>query len=147
MSVPQTKRPVAAPRDLDAELAAAAGVATDAAPSQQPQDVWEYFAEHIDEFAVAKTICDHFDASPEGLRSKEIDCLGLYLRARVTMKRRQIAYADAMAAIEKAAESSRSIRGRLQRAALFASQVQAALLANPKPALIALSTAAIVWLR
>ena len=124
-----------------------AGAAPEEPRPQEPQDVWEYLAEHIDEFAVAKTLCDHFEASPQDLQRKELDYFGLYMRARVTIKRQQIAYAQAQATIDKAARSSRSLRGRLQRVAMFASQLRAALQADPRPALVACGVANLVWLR
>lgn len=119
-----------------------------AAPSHAvpPQDVWEYLAEHIDEFAVAKSIVDHFDAFPKDLQNKEVDALGLYLRARVTLKRQQVAYAEMQKAMAAAEQSSRSLRGRATRALRFCRDLRCAVLADPAPALIVCAIAVLaVW--
>lgn len=135
--------------------ASAAGASTStlpaqAAPSQAapPQDVWEYLAEHIDEFAVAKSIVDHFDAFPKDLQNKEVDALGLYLRARVTLKRQQVAYAEMQKAMAAAEQSSRSLRGRATRALRFCRDARDAALASPAPALVMCAIAVLaIWLR
>lgn len=135
--------------------ASAAGAATSAlrapaTPSQvaPPQDVWEYLAEHIDEFAVAKSIVDHFDAFPKDLQNKEVDAFGLYLRARVTLKRQQVAYAEMQKAMAAAEQSSRSLRGRATRALRFCRDVRDAALTDPAPALVVCAIAVLaVWLR
>jgi hypothetical protein len=68
-------------------------------------EVWEYFAENIDDFAVAKVIVDHFEARPNDLRlDPERDLFALFLRAKLTIKRRAIVYATAQAALQRAAE-------------------------------------------
>jgi hypothetical protein len=68
-------------------------------------EVWEYFAENIDDFAVAKVIVDHFEARPNDFRlDPERDLFGLFMRAKLTLKRRAIAYVTAQAALQRAAE-------------------------------------------
>jgi hypothetical protein len=127
---------------------ASAALATLPAQAAPPQDVWEYLAEHIDEFAVAKSIVDHFDAFPKDLQNKEVDALGLYLRARVTLKRQQVAYAEMQKAMAAAEQASRSLRGRATRALRFCRDVRDAALAAPAPALAVCAIAVLViWLR
>lgn len=136
-----------------AASAAGAATSTPRAPATSsqpvpPQDVWEYLAEHIDEFAVAKSIVDHFDAFPKDLQNKEVDAFGLYLRARVTLKRQQVAYAEMQRAMAAAEQSSRSLRGRATRALRFCRNVRDAALADPARALVVCAIAVLaVWLR
>jgi hypothetical protein len=144
--VPSTQSAAASAKS--AASAATATLPTPATPSQiaPPQDVWEYIAEHIDEFAVAKSIADHFDAFPKDLQNKEVDALGLYLRARVTLKRQQVACAEMQKAMAAAEQSSRSLRGRATRALRFCRDVRCAVLADPAPALIVCAIAVLaVW--
>jgi len=82
-------------------------------------EVWEYFAQNIDEFAAAKTIVDHFDANPQMLQSQEYEFHGLYVRAKLTLKRQAISYAQTMAALERARAQSRSARGVMKSASGF----------------------------
>lgn len=144
--VPSTTQPAAA----SAVNTAHAALPAAATPFQTvpPQDVWEYLAEHIDEFAVAKSIVDHFDAFPKDLQNKEVDALGLYLRARVTLKRQQVAYAEMQKAMAAAEQSSRSLRGRATRALRFCRDARDAVLADPAPALVVCAIAVLaIWLR
>ncbi|MCW5631922.1 MAG: hypothetical protein KIT17_01165 [Rubrivivax sp.] len=117
------------------------------ASTQDSQDVWEYLAEHIDDFAVAKSICDYFDEHPKDLHTTEVDALGLVLRARVTLKRQQIAYAETQKALAAAEQSSRSLHGRVARVLRSCHGVRNALLANPAPALFTCVLALWAWLR
>jgi hypothetical protein len=103
----------------------------------ETQNVWSYLIDNIDEFAVAKSIVDHADAFPEVLAQKDVDYRGLYLRAQVTLKRRQVAYAEAQAAIRQASERTRSVRGRLKALHGFLADVQRALVANPTAVVVA----------
>lgn len=143
--VPSTKPAVAsAANDAPAPLSAPASLSQTASS----QDVWEYLAEHIDEVAVAKSIVDHFDAFPKDLQNKEVDALGLYLRARVTLKRQEVAFAEMQKAMAAAEQSSRSLRGRATRALRFCRDVRDAALAAPAPALAVCAIAVLaIWLR
>ena len=106
-------------------------------------DVWQYLAENINEFAVAKSIVEHFDANPKGLNDNDIDTLGLYLRARVTIKREQIAYAQAQQAVETARARSRGLRGALKSATGFVADLREALQSRADVILLVSSMA--VW--
>ena len=110
-------------------------------------DVWQYFAENINEFAVAKSLVDHFDAHPNDLSVPDVDAFGLYLRAKVTIKREQISYAQTQAAVTKAREQSRRMRGVVKSFLGFASAVRSAVASNPTPVAIAATLAALVWFR
>lgn len=113
-------------------------------------EVWEYFALNINEFAAAKTIVDHFDANPAHLASKEMDFLGLFLRAKLTLKRQQIAFAREQAAkavIAKAREQSRSVVGIARSFVGFSKGVYAAVAHNPSPFALAVVMAVMLWLR
>jgi hypothetical protein len=110
-------------------------------------EVWEYFAENIDDFATAKTIVDHFSDNPKLLDSKELDLHGLFVRAKLTLKRQQISYAQAQDALRKARESSRSVVGVVRSFTVFVKSLSAAIQANPTPAAIACSVAVMLWFR
>jgi mRNA degradation ribonuclease J1/J2 len=110
-------------------------------------EVWEYFAENIDDFAAAKTLVDHFTEFPRHLDNPETDLLGLFLRAKLTLKRRQIAYAEAMAAVNKAREQSRTVRGVARSFVAHIKAVALAIHANPTPAVLAAALTAMVWYR
>jgi hypothetical protein len=113
-------------------------------------EVWEYFALNIDDFAAAKTIVDHFDANPGHLTSKGVDFLGLFLRAKLTLKRQQIAFAQeqaARAAIAKVREQSRSVVGIAKSFVGFVKSVHAAVAHNPSPLALAVVMAVMLWLR
>lgn len=107
----------------------------------EPVPVWQYLAESIDEFAVAKAIVDHFEAQPRDLCApgvETIDLVGLIVRAKVTIKREQIAYAKAQAeaqAASQAAQLAKTSTGRPLAALTGVGQwwraVRAALAANP----------------
>lgn len=93
-----------------ADLAATPGAAC---------NVWEYLVEHIDQFEVAQSVVQHFDAHPGHLDQVDItkgDMIGLVLRAKVTLKREQVAYMRTQAALKKAQESSRGFGDALVRA-------------------------------
>lgn len=117
-------------------------------------DVWQYFAENIDEFAVAKAIVDHFDANPSHLNGPDVDVFGLYMRAKVTLKRQAVAYAaqqdaekTAKAAVAKAREESRSVRGVLKSFMAFVSSVRTAVESNPTPFAVACAFAMLYLVR
>lgn len=110
-------------------------------------EVWEYFAENIDDFATAKTIVEHFAENPRLLDSREMDLHGLFVRAKLTIKRQQIAYAKAQAAIASAREQSRSVRGVLKSFMDFTTAVRVAVVANPTPIVIGLGFALLYWFR
>jgi hypothetical protein len=143
--VPSTKPAAASAANTTHATLPAPAAASQTVPSQ---DVWEYLAEHIDEFAVAKSIVDHFDAFPKDLQNKEVDALGLYLRARVTLKRQQVAYAEMQKAMAAAEQSSRSLRGRATRALRFCRDIRDAARTAPAPALAVCAIAVLaIWLR
>jgi hypothetical protein len=110
-------------------------------------DVWAYLAENINEFAVAKSIVDHFSAYPKDLQCASVDALGLYLRAQVTLKREQVSYAIAQRALADAQQRSRSVRGLSKRARAVAKGVCGAVATNPAPAVLAATMALLVWFR
>lgn len=121
-------------------------------------DVWEYFAENINEFAVAKAIVDHFDAHPSHLDGPDVDAFGLYLRAKVTLKRQHVAYAAqqeaetaTQLALAKAREESRSVRGVLKTLRAFSSSVRSAMRScvesNPTPIAVAGALVALALMR
>jgi hypothetical protein len=110
-------------------------------------EVWEYFAHNIDDFATAKTIVDHFSENPKLLDSKELDLHGLFVRAKLTIKRQQISYAQAQEAMRKARESSRSVVGVVRSFTVFVKSLTSAIQANPTPAAIACSVALVLWFR
>ena len=110
-------------------------------------DVWQYLAENINEFAVAKSIVDHFEADPKGLHHPEIDTLGLFLRAKVTIKREQIAYAQAQQAVQKAREQSRGLRGALKSATGFAAEVRDAMHCRPEAVVMVAALVLCTWHR
>ena len=107
-------------------------------------DVWQYLAENIDEFAVAKSIVDHFDDHPKDLHGNNVDTLGLYLRAKVTIKREQISYAQAQQAVERARLQSQGLRGALKSASSFAADLRGAIRARPEAVLLA--SGFVLWL-
>lgn len=117
--------------------APAAGASRPQVEPSQGVDVWDYFAENIDQFAVAKTIVDHFDQFPGALNSEERDLPGLYVRAKLTLKRRQIAYAEAQQAIQQAREQSRGVRGHLKAFSGFLRELRRAVVANPTTLMVA----------
>jgi len=123
------------------------GQPADTGAPGQTIEVWEYFAENIDEFATAKTIVDHFVENPGLLDSREVDLHGLFVRAKLTIKRQQIAYAQAQAAITAAREQSRSVRGVVKSFLGFASSLRAAFAANPALIVMVVGLAAVVWMR
>ncbi len=110
-------------------------------------EVWEYFASNIDDFATAKTIVDHFGENPRLLDNKELDLHGLFVRAKLTLKRQQISYAQAQEAMRKARESSRSVVGVVRSFTAFVKSLSVAVDANPTPAAIACSVALVLWFR
>lgn len=110
-------------------------------------EVWEYFAENINDFATAKTIVDHFCDNPKLLDSEEVDLHGLFLRAKLTLKRQQIAYAQAQAALHKARETSRTVASVARSFTAFVKSLSAAIQASPTPALIAGFVALVLWFR
>jgi hypothetical protein len=111
--------------------------------SGETVEVWEYFALNIDDFATAKTIVDHFDANPRMLESQENDFHGLYVRAKLTLKRQAIAYAQAQAAMEKAREQSRSARSALKSAKAFIGAVYST--AKSEPTVLVAVAFGLLW--
>ena len=110
-------------------------------------EVWEYFAENIDDFATAKTIVDHFSDNPKLLDNQELDMHGLFVRAKLTLKRQQIAYAQAQAAMQKARDTSRSVLGVARSFTAFVKSLRAAISDNPTHAVLAGFMAVVLWLR
>lgn len=113
-------------------------------------EVWEYFAGNIDDFATAKTIVDHFSENLRLLDNQEVDLHGLFVRAKLTLKRQQIAYAQtqaAMAAVQKARDTSRTVAGVARSFTAFVKSMSAAVEANPTPAVMAGFMAMMLWLR
>lgn len=110
-------------------------------------EVWEYFAENIDDFATAKTIVDHFVENPKLLDSREMDLHGLFVRAKLTIKRQQIAYAQAQATIAAAREQSRGVRGVLKSFKAFNAALRSSLATNPTPIVIGLGFGLLYWFR
>jgi len=113
--------------------------------------VWDYLAENIDDFAVAKAIADHFDAFPMALESMpDMDLLGLYLRAKVTIKRSQIAFAECRRVEEALASKPGGLGRLLTRAKSFARLLNGLRLAtqsNPTPALGVVLVVCAWWMR
>lgn len=110
-------------------------------------DVWQYLAEGINEFAVAKSIVDHFDAHPKDLQDPSVDRLGLYLCAKVTLKREQVSFAIAQRTVEKAREQSRSVVGIAKSFLGFANSVRSAVLVNPGPVVLTAVLIVLLWVR
>lgn len=119
-----------APQPATAELHPTNSQATGAVPEQfESQSLWEYMLEHIDEFPVAKAIVEHFDAQPGHLSKTEVaelDMIAIYLRAKVTIKRQQVAWAETQNALAKARDASKGLRGVARRFSGFARAAQAA---------------------
>lgn len=113
--------------------------------SGETVEVWEYFAENIDDFATAKTIVDHFVENPKLLDNKEQDLHGLFLRAKLTLKRRAIAYAEMQSALERAREQSRGARGAWKSVKGFLASFNSAIESNPTPVVLALAFS-LIWL-
>ena len=138
MNFPTIVFPAApAPAPAKAPASTIAGVATGAPGTM---DMWEYFVDHIDEFPVAKSIVDHFEANPKDLLNPrmEVDVYALYLRAKVTLKRDQVAFAAAQAAVTaaqaaatKAREESRGFRGAARAVSRYFNALKLAILAQP----------------
>lgn len=101
-------------------------------------DVWDYFVENIDEFAVAKSIVDYFDARPADLHNPrvDVDVFGLYIRAKVTLKRSAISYAETHQAIERAKVASCGLRPKIRAAGAICRQLRQALMANAEQAIV-----------
>jgi hypothetical protein len=97
-------------------------------------DVWDYFVEHIDEFPVAKSIVDYFDARPSDLHNAKIDVdvFGLYMRAKITLKRNAISYAESQQAIERAKLASKGLGPKIRAACTFCSDLRQTLVAHPE---------------
>ena len=133
------------------ELEVSELVVAPAAPAPMEEEgIWDYLVARIDEFAVAKAIVEHFDANPKDLGRAEIvehDMLGIYMRAKVTIKRGQISYAQAQAAVEKARTSSRSVMGMARAFGAFLRSVADAVKANPGPVVVAVCMALMLWFR
>lgn len=98
------------------------------------QDMWQYFVDHVDEFAVAKSIVDYFEANPKDLHSDriEVDAFALFLRAKISIKREQIAYAAAQAAIERQRLQRRSIKGLFGSLTRHLDEMRRAIVAQPQ---------------
>lgn len=102
-------------------------------------DVWEYFAENINEFAVAKSIVDYFDARPADLHNPQIDVdvFGLYMRAKVTLKRNAISYVESQQTIERAKAASKGIRPKIRAASSFVRNLREFYVAHPEHLFVA----------
>lgn len=115
------------------------------------QSLWQYMLEHIDEFPVAKAIVEHFDANPGQLAKTEIaelDMIAVYLRAKVTIKRQQVAWAEAQNALTKAREASKGLRGMARRCRGFGHSLQFALCGdNGRTAAVVLAMVVLYLLR
>lgn len=112
-------------------------------PSAERIDLWEYFAEHVDEFAMAKVIVDHFDAHPKDLHNPaiEVDVFALYLRARLTLKRHAIAYAQAQEVLSKQRLQAQGLRARWRA---VGEALKASAQASPQLWVVGLATAALL---
>ena len=112
-------------------------------------EVWEYLAERIDEFAVAKSIVDYFDARPADLHSTKIDVdvFGLYMRAKVTLKRSAISYAETQQAIERAKLASKGLGPKIRAACTFCSDLRQVLVAHPEHLVVIALIAAVALFR
>lgn len=131
-----------------------AAAPADANAESDAVDVWAYLAANINEFAVAKSIVDHFEANPKDLHNVNVDTFGLFLRAKVTIKREQIIFAieqrcieDAKQAVIKAREESRTARGLLRELNGFTRNLRLAISANPAPAAMAACLVLLMWFR
>ena len=62
------------------------------------EDHWTTLTKQIDEYAVANTIAEFLEANPDELKLRQ----GLYLQARITIKRGAVAYTQAKEATELA---------------------------------------------
>ena len=139
------------PASLASAKAPASTIAGVAAGDPGTMDMWEYFVDHIDEFPVAKSIVDHFEANPRDLVNPkiEVDVYALYLRAKVTLKRDQVAFAATQAAVTaaqaaatKAREESRGLRGAARAVSRYCNALRLALLAEPLVVAMAVASAA-----
>ena len=116
-------------------------------PAATEQDLWNEMVANIDDFAVAKSIVDFFDGASPDLQQQHTV---LYLRAKVTIKRNQIAYAEANKAVENARKSSSSglLAGIDQALRRVDNQITGILL-NPVPlgtVIWAMLLVTVVWL-
>lgn len=133
-----------------AQSAAQSASAAPAASAQAPAgtiDAWDYFAENIDDFTVAKAICDHFDAHPKDLHAAPVDAMALYLRAKVTVKREQVAYAISQRAIEEARDATRLAPALKMSAATWLRRIFGALVMSPQTVVMVGALALVIWFR
>lgn len=129
----------------DAKTATAAAKAVVAKPASEA-DLWIELQAQIDEFAVAKSICDFLETSPEDLKRHT----ALYVRAKVTLKRGQIAYAEAQRAVETARKSSSGLLAGIDRALKRLDTAIAGVMLSPMPfgtAILVATLVAMVWFR
>jgi hypothetical protein len=112
-------------------------------------DMWEYFVDHVDEFAVAKTIVDYFDAAPADLHNEKIgiDVFALYLRAKITLKRNAVAYAEGLEAIERAKLASHGLGPKIRAVRSFCRELRQAASAQPEYLVILALIAAVALMR
>ena len=75
----------------------------DIAATVTEQDLWNELMSNINDFAVAKSIVDFLELASPDLQNQHT---ALFLRAKVTIKRHQIAYAEAAKAVDNARKSS-----------------------------------------
>ena len=148
--MPDPSQTLTLPEEPQTQGASATGASTNG----DTVDVWTYLALNINDFAVAKSIVDHFEKCPSDLHKGPVDTFGLFLRAKVTLKREQIAYAieqsavaETQRALAKAQQESRSLRGTLRRTVEFARNLRVAITANPSPVLLAGCMAVMLWFR
>ncbi len=117
--------------------------------STESIDMWEYFVEHVDEFSVAKSIVDYFDAVPADLHNPKIDVdvFALYLRAKITLKRNAVAYAEGQQAIERAKLASQGLGPKIRAACSFCREFRKALSAQPEYLMFLALIAAVALMR
>lgn len=127
-------------------------LATAVAPSAaDQQSLWQYLLDHIDEFPVAKVIVEHFDANGAHLARTEIaesDMIAIHLRAKITIKRQQIAWAETQAALGRAREASKGLRGALSRVRSWRDGLCGTLCSDSgKLAILMAAMSAVYWMR
>ena len=129
----------------DAKTATAAAKAVVAKPASEA-DLWIELQAQIDDFAVAKSISDFLEASPDDLKRHT----ALYVRAKVTLKRGQIAYAEAQKAVETARKSSSGVLAGLDRTLKRLDAAVTDVMLSPMPfgtAILVAMVAGMFWLR
>lgn len=123
----------------------------DIAATVTEQDLWNELMSNINDFAVAKSIVDFLELASPDLQNQHT---ALFLRAKVTIKRNQIAYAEANKAVDNARKSSSpGLLANLDRAlgvVRGADKRITSMLLNPMPLGVVVAVALIAcsrWLR